>query len=93
MDIPKGMVKRQSTFDWQTAQTHPPLHNNHSNINNKNMIVRDKVLTMTTTTTTSEIVINLNNLPAKCKQSLRHIYHEMLACVYIFHEKVLKYVF
>ena len=57
------------------------------------MIVRDKVLTMTTTTTTSEIFINLNNLPAKCKQSLRHIYHEMLACVYIFHEKVLKCVF
>ena len=49
MDIPKGMAKRQSTFDWQTAQTHPRLHNNNSNTNNKNMIVRDKVLTMTTT--------------------------------------------
>ena len=44
MDIPQGMAKRQSTFDWQTAQTQPPLHNNNSNTNNKNMIVRDKSL-------------------------------------------------
>ena len=57
------------------------------------MIVRDKVLTMTTTTTTTQIFIKLINLPAKCKQSLRHIYHEMLASVYIFHEKLLKCVF
>ena len=57
------------------------------------MIVTDKVVTMTTTTTTTQIFINLNNLPAKCKQSLRHIYHEMLACVYIFYEKLLKCVF
>ena len=73
--------------------THPPLHNNNSNLNNKYIIVRDKVLTMTTTTTTTQIFINLNNLPAKWKESFRHIYHEMLACVYIFHEKLLKCVF
>ena len=55
MDIPKGMAKRQSTFDWQTGQIYPPLHNNNSNTNNKNMIVRYKVLTMTTTSTTTHI--------------------------------------
>ena len=64
MDIPKGMAKRHSTVDWQTAQNHPRLHDNNSNTNNKNIIVRDKVLTMTTTTTTTQIFINLNNLPA-----------------------------
>ena len=57
------------------------------------MIVRDKVVTMTTIITTTQIFINLNNLPAKCKPSLRHIYHEILACVYIFHENPLKCVF
>ena len=93
MDITKGMAKRQSTFDWQTAQSHPLLHNYNSNTNNKNMIVRDKVLTVTNTATTMQIFINLYNLPAKCKDSLRHIYHEMLACVYIFREKLLKCVF
>ena len=93
MDIPKGMAKRQSTFDWQTALTHLPLHNNNSNTNNKNMIVREKVLTMTTVNTTTQILINLNNLSAKCKQSLRYIYYEMFPCVYIFHEKLLKCVF
>ena len=56
MDIPKGMAKRQSTFDWQTAQTNPLLHNNNNN--NKNMIVwLYYVLTMTITTTTTQIVI------------------------------------
>ena len=43
---------------------------------------------MTTTTTNTQIFINLNNLPAKCKQSLSHIYHEMFASVYIYHEKL-----
>ena len=88
MDIPKGTAKQKSTFDWQIAQTQPLLHNNNSNNNNKNMIVRDKVLTMTTTIITTQIFINVNNLPAICKQSLWHIYYEMHASGYSFHEKL-----
>ena len=90
MDIPKGMAKQKSIFDWQIVQTHPLLHNNN---NNKNMIVSDKVLTMTTTIITTQIFINVNNLPATCTQSLWHIYYEMHASVYSFHAKLLKCVF
>ena len=87
MVIPKGKAKRQSNFDWQTAQTHPRLHNNNSNTNNKNMIVRDKVLTMTTTTTTTtQIFINLNNLSAD-----NHSGIYFMKC--LLHEKLLKCVF
>ena len=92
MDIPKGMAKRQSTFDWQTAPTHAPLHNNNSNTNNKNRIVRDKVLTMSTTTTnTTQIFININNLSAKNHSGIYIM--KCLHVLYIFHEKLLQCVF
>ena len=79
MDIPKGMAKRQSTLDWQTAQTHSRLHNNNSNANNKNMIVRDKVLTTTTSTTTTQIFINVNNLPAN-----NHSGISIMTCLHVY---------
>ena len=79
MDIPKGMAKRQPKFDWQTAQTRPCLHNNNSKTNNKNMIVRDTVFTMTTTTTTTEIFINLNSLPAN-----NHSGISIMKCLHVY---------
>ena len=63
MDIPRDTPERQSSFDWQSTQIYPLLHNNNSNNNNTNLIVWDKILT-----TTRQKWMNLNNLPAKCKQ-------------------------
>ena len=62
MKIPKGMAKRQSIRLANCSLIHLYITIIFSISNNKNMIVQDKVLTMTTTTTTTQIFINLDNL-------------------------------